>query len=290
MECIWIRYRFAAVGVETLTRSEGAARGHVWLALACARAGMALEPLAEPWRFGGRTLPVIERIAGYADELTAIRRDLHAHPEIGFEEHRTSARIAELLAGWGIDVTQGVGRTGVVGVLDGQRPGRTIGLRADMDALPMEELTNLPYRSTNPGVFHGCGHDGHVTMLLGAARYLAETRDFGGAGGLHLPAGGGGAGRRAGDAGGRALRAVSLRRALRAAQFALRPTVAGADPAGAGAGRGGVLRHRDRGAGQPRGDAAGWARSDRDRRRAGRRAAADRVAEHRSDRIRRWCR
>ena len=125
-------------------------------------------------------MPPIERISEYCDELTAIRRDLHAHPEIGFEEHRTSARVAELLAGWGIDVTTGVGRTGVVGVLDGNRPGRTVGLRADMDALPMEEMTNLSYRSRNEGVFHGCGHDGHVTMLLGAARYLAETRDFAG--------------------------------------------------------------------------------------------------------------
>lgn len=128
----------------------------------------------------GTIVPVIERIAGYAGDLTAIRRDFHAHPEIGFEEHRTSGRIAELLAGWGVEVTRGVGRTGVVGVLEGARPGRSIGLRADMDALPMEELTNLPYRSTTPGVFHGCGHDGHVTMLLGTARYLAETRDFAG--------------------------------------------------------------------------------------------------------------
>jgi amidohydrolase len=125
-------------------------------------------------------MPVIESIAGYADDLVAIRRDLHAHPEIGFEEHRTSARIAELLAGWGVEVTRGVGGTGVVGVLEGKRAGRSIGLRADMDALPMDELTNLPYRSTSPGVFHGCGHDGHVTMLLGAARYLAERRDFAG--------------------------------------------------------------------------------------------------------------
>jgi hippurate hydrolase len=125
-------------------------------------------------------MPVIDRIAGYADELTAIRRDFHAYPEIGFEEKRTSGRIAALLEDWGIAVTRGIGGTGVVGVLDGARPGRTIGLRADMDALPMEELTNLPWRSRNPGVFHGCGHDGHMTMLLGAARYLAETRDFAG--------------------------------------------------------------------------------------------------------------
>lgn len=125
-------------------------------------------------------MPVIERIARFADELTAIRQDFHAHPEIGFQEHRTSARVAELLESWGVAVTRGIGGTGLVGVLEGARPGRSIGLRADMDALPMDEETNLPYRSQTQGVFHGCGHDGHTTMLLGAARYLAETRDFSG--------------------------------------------------------------------------------------------------------------
>lgn len=125
-------------------------------------------------------MPVLPAIASFADELTQLRHDFHRHPEIGFAEQRTSGRIAELLEEWGVSVTRGVGRTGVVGVLDGARPGRSIGLRADMDALPMEELTNLPYASEVPGVFHGCGHDGHVTMLLGAARYLAQHRDFAG--------------------------------------------------------------------------------------------------------------
>ncbi|MFN3613586.1 MAG: amidohydrolase, partial [Rubrimonas sp.] len=125
-------------------------------------------------------MPVLDRIAAYADDLTAIRRDFHQHPEIGFQEVRTSGIVAELLEKWGVEVTRGIGGTGVVGVLKGARPGRTIGLRADMDALPMDEQTNLPYASVNPGVFHGCGHDGHTTMLLGAARYLAETRDFAG--------------------------------------------------------------------------------------------------------------
>ena len=119
----------------------------------------------------------IDRIAAYADELTAIRRDLHAHPEIGFEEERTSGIVAERLAAWGIEVHRGVGKTGVVGILRGRDGGRRIGLRADMDALPIEETTNLPYRSTKPGTMHACGHDGHTTMLLGAARYLAESRD-----------------------------------------------------------------------------------------------------------------
>ncbi|MGC2082859.1 MAG: M20 aminoacylase family protein [Bradyrhizobium sp.] len=127
-------------------------------------------------------MPTIDRIQGYADELTAIRRDLHAHPEIGFEEVRTSGIVAEKLAQWGIEVHRGLGGTGVVGVLKGKggNGAKKIGLRADMDALPMEENTNLSWRSTVPGRFHGCGHDGHTTMLLGTARYLAETRNFNG--------------------------------------------------------------------------------------------------------------
>lgn len=125
-------------------------------------------------------MTVLPEIAAFADDLTALRRDFHAHPELGFQEHRTSGIVAGLLESWGIAVTRGLGRTGVVGVLDGSAPGRSIGLRADMDALPMEERTNLPYASKTPGVFHGCGHDGHTTMLLGAARYLAENRNFSG--------------------------------------------------------------------------------------------------------------
>ncbi|WP_274426373.1 M20 aminoacylase family protein [Chelativorans sp. YIM 93263] len=127
-------------------------------------------------------MPVLPKIADYAEELTAIRRDFHANPEIGFEEERTSGIVADLLKSWGVDeVHTGIGKTGVVGVIKGKgENGRTIGLRADMDALPMDELTNLPYASKNPGRFHGCGHDGHTTMLLGAARYLAETKDFAG--------------------------------------------------------------------------------------------------------------
>ena len=130
-------------------------------------------------------MPNIERIEGFADELTAIRRDLHAHPEIGFEEVRTSGIVAEKLTQWGIEVHRGLGGTGVVGVLKGKGSGaKRIGLRADMDALPMEENTNLRWRSTIPGRFHGCGHDGHTTMLLGTARYLAETKNFDGT--VHL--------------------------------------------------------------------------------------------------------
>jgi hippurate hydrolase len=126
-------------------------------------------------------MPNIELIESFTDDLVAIRRDLHAHPEVGFEEHRTSGIVADKLAQWGIEVHRGLGGTGVVGLLKGKGEGKTrIGLRADMDALPMDEKTNLPWRSTIPGRFHGCGHDGHTTILLGTARYLAETRNFDG--------------------------------------------------------------------------------------------------------------
>ena len=126
-------------------------------------------------------MPIINSIAAMQDEMTAWRRDIHAHPEIAFEEARTAGLVAERLRSWGIEVHEGVAKTGVVGVLRGRgESGRAIGLRADMDALPMTEETGLPYQSTNPGRFHGCGHDGHTTMLLGAAKYLAETRNFDG--------------------------------------------------------------------------------------------------------------
>lgn len=124
---------------------------------------------------------VIDRIAGYVPELVAIRRDIHTHPEIGFEEVRTSGIVADKLASWGIEVHRGIGKTGVVGRLVGRHPGnRSVGLRADMDALPMPEETGLPYASIYPNRFHGCGHDAHTAILLGTARYLAETRDFAG--------------------------------------------------------------------------------------------------------------
>jgi len=119
----------------------------------------------------------IDRARRYQDELTEFRRDIHANPELGLEEHRTAERVAAKLAELGIEVHRGVGKTGVVGVLrNGEGP--SIGLRADMDALAMEEQTNLPYSSRNAGRMHACGHDGHTTMLLGAAKYLADTRNF----------------------------------------------------------------------------------------------------------------
>ena len=125
-------------------------------------------------------MTVISRIAEFSDDLTSIRRDLHENPELGMEEFRTAEIVAKLLREWGIETHTGIGKTGVVGVLKGNKPGRQIGLRADMDALPMEERTNLPFSSKNPGVMHACGHDAHTTMLLGAARYLAEKKDFSG--------------------------------------------------------------------------------------------------------------
>ena len=124
-------------------------------------------------------LPVI---ADSTDELTAIFKDLHAHPEIGFTETRTAGVVAEKLKAYGVDeVHTGIAKTGVVGLIRSKGTGtRRIGLRADMDALPIDEETNLPYSSKNPGVMHACGHDSHTTMLLGAAKHLASTRNFDG--------------------------------------------------------------------------------------------------------------
>jgi len=125
-------------------------------------------------------MPVHNRIAGLLPELTSWRQDLHAHPELGFEEHRTSDVVAAKLAEWGIEVTRGIAGTGLVGTLRQGSSGRSIGLRADMDCLAMTEENEFAHRSTTPGRMHACGHDGHTTMLLGAARYLAETRNFDG--------------------------------------------------------------------------------------------------------------
>jgi len=127
-------------------------------------------------------MPNLPEIDAAVPELTEIFRDLHAHPEIGMEEVRTSAVVAAKLREWGVDeVHEGVGRTGVVGIVHGRGQGnRRIGLRADMDALPIHEATGLPHASTQAGKMHACGHDGHTTMLLGAAQYLARTRNFDG--------------------------------------------------------------------------------------------------------------
>jgi len=121
----------------------------------------------------------VEYIRRYHAELTAFRRDIHAHPELAFEEERTAQHVADHLTAWGIEVHRGLAKTGVVGVIPGQRVGRrAVGLRADMDCLPMHETAVRSYQSQCEGRMHACGHDGHTTMLLGAARYLSETRRF----------------------------------------------------------------------------------------------------------------
>jgi hippurate hydrolase len=131
-------------------------------------------------------MPIVNRVADLQPDIQAWRRDIHEHPELLYDVHRTAALVADRLREFGCDeVVTGLGRTGVVGVIKGRKPVgkgdiKVIGLRADMDALPIREETNLPYASKTPGKMHACGHDGHTAMLLGAARYLAETRNFAG--------------------------------------------------------------------------------------------------------------
>jgi amidohydrolase len=127
-------------------------------------------------------MPVINRLADRADEVAEWRHDLHMHPELQYDVHRTAGSVAERLKSFGCDeIVTGIGRTGVVGVIRGRKQGdKVLGLRADMDALPIEEATGLPYASKTPGKMHACGHDGHTAMLLGAARHLCETRNFAG--------------------------------------------------------------------------------------------------------------
>ena len=128
-------------------------------------------------------MPIINRFADFHEEITAWRRDIHEHPELMFDVHRTAGIVSEKLREFGVDdVVEGLGRTGVVGVIRGRNTdsGKVIGLRADMDALPIQEIRDLPYKSQIDGAMHACGHDGHTAMLLGAAKYLAETRNFDG--------------------------------------------------------------------------------------------------------------
>jgi len=130
-------------------------------------------------------MPIVNRVADLQPDIQAWRRDIHSHPELLYDVHRTAAFVADRLREFGCDeVATGLGKTGVVGVIKGSKPGsgdvKVLGLRADMDALPIEEITGLPYASKTPGKMHACGHDGHTAMLLGAARYLAETRNFAG--------------------------------------------------------------------------------------------------------------
>ena len=125
--------------------------------------------------------PVIDRIIAEVEpQLIALRRDLHAHPETGFDTHRTAATLADQLRNLGLEVRTGIGRTGLVAEITGEANGPCVILRADMDALPIHEQTGVDYASKTPGKMHACGHDGHTTMLMGAAKYLAETRNFDG--------------------------------------------------------------------------------------------------------------
>ena len=194
-----------------------------------------------------KPMPAIEAIRGFHDELTAIRRDLHANPELGLEEHRTAEIVAAKLAEWGIEVHRGVGKTGVVGVLKRGSGGKSIGLRADMDCLPMEEQTNLPYRSSKPGLMHACGHDGHTTMLLGAARYLAASPAFQGTVHFIFQPGEEGVGGALAMLAGRAVREISLRSGVRPAQPARPSGRHVRDRQGAAVGGRCVLRHHDHG-------------------------------------------
>ena len=126
-------------------------------------------------------MPVINRFAEFHDETVSWRQDLHQNPELLYDVHRTASFVEDRLRSFGVDsITTGIGKTGLVAVIEGRRPGKTIALRADMDALPIKEATGKDYASRNEGVMHACGHDGHTAMLLGAARYLAETRNFAG--------------------------------------------------------------------------------------------------------------
>jgi len=127
-------------------------------------------------------MPIVNSIAGMKDEITEWRRDFHQHPELNYDVHRTAAIVAEKLRAFGCDeVVEGIGKTGVVGVIRGKRTdARTIAMRADMDALPITEITGAPYASVTPGAMHACGHDGHTAMLLGAAQYLTTTRQCSG--------------------------------------------------------------------------------------------------------------
>ena len=144
-----------------------------------------LEPAKQPNRTEA-SMPIVNRVADLQPDIQAWRRDIHQHPELLYDVLRTAAFVADRLREFGCDeVATGLGKTGVVGVIKGRKPAgrsdvRVIGLRADMDALPIEEETNLPYASKTPGKMHACGHDGHTAMLLGAARYFAETRNFAG--------------------------------------------------------------------------------------------------------------
>ena len=238
-------------------------------------------------------MPIVNRIADLQAEIAEWRHDLHAHPELLYDVQRTAASVADKLKAFGCDeVVPGLGRTGVVGVIHGRKgkSDKVIGLRADMDALPIEEANDLPYKSTVPGKMHACGHDGHTAMLLGAARYLAETRNFAGtAVVIFQPAEEGGAGGKAMVQDGMMERfkidevyGMHNYPGMPVGEFCIRARL------DHGGGRLCADRHR-------RQRRARGAPASRHRHRAGRRAdhqqpAIDRLAQCRSAGSRRWCR
>ena len=190
-------------------------------------------------------MPIINRIAEFHADMAAWRQDLHAHPELALQEvpHQRGV-VQERLRSFGVDeMVTGMARTGVVGVIHGRGAGGAIGLRADMDALPILEETGLPYASQTPGVMHACGHDGHTTMLLGAARYLAETRNFDGTVYVIFQPAEENFGRRRDDGEGGAVRALPDADGVRPAQLAGDP--GRGVPVAQRADDGGVLEHRD---------------------------------------------
>ena len=233
-------------------------------------------------------MPIVNRVADLQPDIQAWRRDIHENPELLYDVHRTAAFVADRLREFGCDeVATGLGRTGVVGVIKGKRPAgkgdiKVIGLRADMDALPIEEETNLPYASKTPGKMHACGHDGHTAMLLGAARYLAETRNFAGdAVVIFQPAEEGGAGAAAMIKDGLMDRfgieqvyGMHNGPGIPVGSFAIRP---GPDHGGDR-----FHRHQDRGARRPRRASAQLHRFRSGRLATDHGAAVDRIAQRRS--------
>ncbi len=198
-------------------------------------------------------MPVINRVAAMQDEVAAWRQDLHEHPELGFDVHRTAGIVADKLKAFGCDeVVPGIGKTGVVGIIKGRKTtsGRVMGLRADMDALPIQEATGVPYASKTPGKMHACGHDGHTSMLLGRGQVSVRDAQLRRHGVRDLPAQRGRPDRRRGDAGGRADRPLRHPGALRHAHLARRRARHVRHPAGAAAGGRRPVHDRDRGQGR----------------------------------------
>ena len=228
-------------------------------------------------------MPVINRVAAMHDEIAQWRRDIHEHPEILYDVHRTAGVVVDKLKAFGCDeVVPGIGSTGVVGVIKGRKSGsgKVLGLRADMDALPMTEKTGLPYASKTPGKMHACGHDGHTAMLLGAANYLCETRNFDGTAiVIFQPA-------EEGGAGGKAMVEDGLMERWNIEEVFGMHNMPGSRSGSSPSARGrswppATAFHRYQGQGRPRRPAARVDRYGAGRLRHRQRAAVDRVAQRR---------